>query len=81
MDTELRVIMERVQKIQEGVDRVTAQLDSDRKDIDLLRIEMASIKAQQQQIISNMDSFRGDIRDMLNSAVREYVGKYIRMYL
>lgn len=73
--------MERVDKIQQGVDGVVSQLDTDRKDIDQLRVKMGEIASQQEQLLGNMDSFRQSVRNDIESSVKFHVERSIKRNL
>lgn len=72
---QIDVLTAKVQRIQERIDDVTNQLDVDRKDIDLLKVELGTIKEQQHVIIENFATFKDQIRQTVADTVASEVAR------
>lgn len=71
MDTEIKILMEQNHRQAERMDNIVNQLDQDRKDIDLLRIDQSTIKESQQAILNQMVDFKKEIRDIVKDTIKQ----------
>lgn len=72
---EINILMEKVTRVEEKQQNIINQLDQDRKDIDLLRIDQASIKEGQQAIIKQMTDFKAEIRQQVQDVIASELPK------
>lgn len=81
LDTKLDVIKEQTQQVKENIDDAKNQLDKDRVDLSRIRIDMATISEQNDQLIKALTDFKNEIRQAVQDAVRDEVGKAIKKEL
>lgn len=70
--------MEQNHRQAERMDNIVSQLDQDRKDIDLLRIDQSTIKESQQAILNQMVDFKKEVRDIVRDTIKEELPKVIK---
>lgn len=78
METEIKILMEQNARQGERMDNIVNQLDQDRKDIDLLRIDQSTIKESQQAILNQMVDFKKEIRDIVRETIKEELPKSVK---
>lgn len=70
--------MEKVERLDNKVQGMVNQLDSDRKDIDNLRIDQKAIKDGQTAIINQLMDFKAEIRQTVLDTIKEEVPKAVK---
>lgn len=80
---ETKIIIERITRIDEKQQSIVNQLDTDRRDIDQLRIDMSTIKEQltalSNQFTDNKKDVRQIIQDTISVELPKIVKKEIRL--
>lgn len=72
------ILMEKIERLDNKVQGMVNQLDSDRKDIDNLRIDQGAIKDGQTAIINQMTDFKKEIRQIVEDTITSEVPKAVK---
>lgn len=77
----LDILTEGLQRVQNNQDDTKNQLDQDRANNDRLRVDMVSIRAQQDVILKNLADFKDQIRQTIQDTVSQEVSKAVKKEL
>lgn len=78
MDTEIEVIMAQNKRMAERMDGITKLIDTDRQDIDQLKIDVSSIKVGQEVLLKQMIDFKQEMRALVEDVIKESVPKAVK---
>lgn len=79
--TKLDVLIDQTQKVRENVDDAKNIINQDGNDLSRVRISLATIEAQNEEIVKGLKSFKDELRQVVEDTVRQEVGKAIKKEL
>jgi len=78
MNTEIKVLVGKLDLQAERQDDMRNQLDKDRSDIDQIRLDQKTIRNGQEAIIKQMADFKDEMRQMVKETIKEEVPKAVK---
>lgn len=78
METELKVLMDKLDLQARRQDEMRTQLDLDRSQLDQNTIDIGSIKKGQEAILNQMTDFKSEIRQTVLETIKEEVPKAVK---
>lgn len=73
-----QIIIERITRIDEKQQSIVNQLDTDRRDIDQLRIDMGTIKDQLSTLINQFSDSKAETRQNIQDAITQELPKAVK---
>src|SRR5574337_784483 len=78
---QFEVLLDNDKKIQSAVNDTNAQLDSDRDDIDKMKIDQGTIKHQQETLLDGISDLKSQLKAIVRQEIKQEIAKTVKREL